>query len=248
MSSKKVWTKVNLRSKTSKDKKQDKEIKQLKKTVKTLKNSEEKKWYDYNHPSTAVSTSGVIQPLLALNIYDGTDANSKKLNEREGNKLTMLSYKLQGEVYINQNFASPDSNNKVRILMVQMTDDNINPPLLSDILEDPTGNNSLYAFYKIDGTRRFKRHFDKIFNLQNVEQTANTTAGMSATTSTERFRKSFKIKAKLPKTGLVVKYQQGSVSGNGPVSNGMYLIAYSDSGAISHPAIQYRTRMRFLDN
>jgi hypothetical protein len=232
----------------SKDKKQDKEIKQLKKEVKTLKKDDEKKWYDQNQSSLAVSTSGAILPLLGLPIYDGSDVNSNKQNEREGNKINMLSYKLHGEVYIDQNFASPDSNNKVRIIVVQMTDDNINPPLLSDILENPTGNNALYAFYKIDGTRRFTRKYDKIFNLQNVEQTASTTAGMSATTSTERFRKTFKIKVKLPKTGLVVKYQQGSVSGNGPVSNGMYLIAYSDSGVISHPAIQYRSRMRFLDN
>ena len=122
----------------------------------------------------------------------------------------MVSYKIQGQVYIDQNFASPDVNNKIRIMLVQMTDDNIVQPALTDILEDPTGDRAVYSFLKIKGQRRFKVHYDQLFDLQNVEQTASTTAGMSATTSTERFRKTFKISAKVPKTGLKVSYAQGS--------------------------------------
>ena len=119
---------------------------------------------------------------------------------------------------------------------------------LTDILEDPTGDRAIYSFLKIKGTRRFRVHYDRLFNLQNVEQTASTTAGMSATTSTEKYRKEFRVRAKVPKSGLKVSYQQGSVSGNGPVVNGLFLIAYSDSGVVSHPAMFYRSRMRFIDN
>lgn len=228
------------------DAKQNKEIRKLKIQVRKLAKGDEKKWYDIDAPSTAIPLSGSIQPLLALNLWDGTNTNRQ--NQREGNSLNMLSYTIKGQVYIDQNFASPDVNNKVRIMLVQMTDDNIVAPALTDILEDPTGDRAIYSFLKIKGQRRFKVHYDKLFNLQNVEQTASTTAGMSATTSTELYRREFRVRAKLPKAGQKVSYAQGSVSGNGPVVNGLFLIAYSDSGTLSHPAMFYRSRMRFIDN
>lgn len=232
--------------KKSTDAKQNAAIKKLKKEVKKLSKSEEKKWYDVDKPSTAIPLSGSIQPLLALDLWDGTNTNRQ--NQREGNALNLLSYKIKGQVYIDQDFTSPDSNNKVRIMLVQMTDDNITQPALTDVLEDPTGARAIYSFFKIKGQRRYKVHYDKTFNLQNVQQTASTTAGMSATTSTERFRKEFRINVKVPKSGMKISYSQGSVSGNGPVVNGLFLIAYSDSGTLSHPAMFYRSRMRFLDN
>lgn len=236
----------NVYTKKSKDAKQDKEIKKLKKEVDKLKKGDEKKWYDLDKPSTAIPLAGSVQPLLALDLWDGTNTNRQ--NQREGNSLNMISYKIHGQVYIDQGFASPDVNNKVRIMLVQMTDDNITAPALTDILEDPSGDRAIYSFYKINGQRRYTIHYDKLFNLQNVEQTAATTAGMSATTSTESFRKEFRINAKVPKSGLKVTYSQGSVSGNGPVVNGLFLLAYSDSSVVSHPAMFYRSRMRFLDN
>ena len=159
----------------------------------------------------------------------------------------MLSYRINGEVYIDQNFASPDYNNKVRIMLVQMTDDNINAPALTDLMEDTTSTNALYSFYKIKGQRRFKIHYDKTFNLQNPQQERGN-ADYRNTTATENFRKTFNISAKVPKSGLKISYSQGSISGNGPVVNGLFFVAYSDSGTISHPAIVYRARMRFLDN
>jgi len=125
-------------TKQSKDKVQDKQIRILKKQVKKLSKSEEKKWYDIDKSSTAIPLSGTIQPLLALNIWDGTNTNRQ--NQREGNSINLLSYKIKGQVYIDKDFASPDSNNKVRIMLVQMTDDNITQPALTDILEDPTGS------------------------------------------------------------------------------------------------------------
>jgi len=232
--------------KRSTDAKQNKEIKKLKTQVKKLSKADEKKWYDIDQSSTAVPLAGSVQPMLALNVWAGN--NEQRQHEREGNTLNVTSLNIKGQVYIDQNFASPDSNNKVRIMLVQMTDDNITAPALTDILEDPTGDRAIYSFLKIKGTRRFRVHYDKLFNLQNVQQTASTTAGMSATTSTEKYRREFRIRAKVPKSGLKVSYQQGSISGNGPVVNGLFLVAYSDSGTLSHPAMFYRSRMRFIDN
>ena len=234
--------------KKSVDSKQNKEIKKLKKEVKKLSKSEEKKWFDRDVPSTAVPLAGTIQPLLALNVWGGTD-NTARQNEREGQSINVLSYKIKGQVYIDQDFASPDSNNKVRIMLVQMTDDNIIQPALTDILEDPTGDRAIYSYLKIKGQRRYKVHYDKTFNLQNPGQYFANASGANATsTATERFRKEFRINVKIPKSGMKASYAQGSISGNGPVQNGLFLVAYSDSGVISHPAIFYRSRMRFLDN
>ena len=180
--------------------------------------------------------------MLGLNVWAGN--NEQRQHEREGNSITMLSLKFDGLVYIDQGFASPDYNNIVRVLLVQATDDNQTALTAADILETVDVN----SFLKIKGTRRYRVHADKRFYLQNVEQTAATTAGMSATTSTEPFRKRFVINAKIPKKGLKVSYSQGSISGNGPVTNGFYIVAVSDSGTISHPAMIYKSRMRFLDN
>ncbi len=232
------------------DARQNKEIKKLKTQVKKLSKADEKKWYDIDQSSTAIPLSGSVQPLLALDVWNSqaSNANEVRQNQREGNSVLITSHKIKGQVYIDQNFTSPDVNNKVRIMLVQMTDDNITAPALTDILEDPTGDRALYSFYKIKGQRRYKVHYDKLFDLQNVEQTASTTAGMSATTSTEKYRREFRVNLKCPKAGLKVSYAQGSISGNGPVVNGLFLIAYSDSAVLSHPAMFYRSRMRFLDN
>ena len=230
------------------DAKQNKEIRKLKTQVRKLSKGDEKKWFDIDKPSTAIPLAGTVQPLLNLNVWGGTD-NTAKQNERTGQSINVMSYKIKGQVYIDQYFASPDTNNKVRIMLVQMTDDNIIQPALTDILEDPTGDRAVYSFLKIKGQRRFKVHYDKLFNLQNPGQYFANASGANATsTATESYRKEFRIKAKLPKAGLKASYAQGSISGNGPVVNGLFLIAYSDSGVLSHPAMFYRSRMRFLDN
>lgn len=238
--------KVIRRYKRSVDKKQNKEINKLKKKVSKLAKTDEKKWYDTNQLSKAISTTPAVDPFLGLTVWNSaaSNANETRQNSRSGNSIVMTSLKLDGLVYIDQNFASPDVNNIVRLLLVQMTDDNQSAPAATDILE----TNDVNSFYKLKGTRRYKIHYDKRFYLQNVEQTAATTAGMSATTSTEPFRKRFIIKAKIPKKGLKVTYSQGSISGNGPVVNGFFLLSVSDSAAISHPAMIYRSRLRFLDN
>lgn len=240
-----VSSKPKAKARSKVDKRQDKDLTKLRSQVRKLLKADEKKWYDTNRPSTAISTTGLVQPLLGLTVWSGD--NTLRQNEREGNTINMLSYRINGEVYIDQNFASPDANNKVRIMLVQMTDDNINAPALTDLLEDTTSTNALYSFYKIKGQRRFKIHYDKTFNLQNVQQ-QHVNQPYYSSTVTENFRKTFNISAKVPKSGLKISYSQGSISGNGPVVNGLFFVAYSDSGTISHPAIVYRSRMRYLDN
>lgn len=233
--------------KRSVDKKQNKEINKLKKKVKTLEKTDEKKWYDTNQLSKAISTTPAVDPFLGLTVWNSAaaNANETKQNSRSGNSIVMTSLKLDGLVYIDQDFASPDSNNIVRLLLVQMTDDNQTAPAATDILE----TNDVNSFYKLKGTRRYKIHYDKRFYLQNPGQYfGNSSGANNVSTATEPWRKRFIIKAKIPKKGLKVTYSQGSISGNGPVVNGFFLLSVSDSGVISHPAMIYRSRLRFLDN
>lgn len=128
-------------------------------------------------------------------------------------------------------------------MLVQATDDNQTALAVTDVLETVDVN----SFLKIKGTRRYKVHADKRFYLQNPQQ-ERSNPDYRNTTATESFRKRFIINAKIPKKGLKVSYSQGSISGNGPVTNGFYIIAVSDSGVVSHPAMTYKSRMRFLDN
>ena len=157
----KVKRKLGRKIKLSTNKRQDKEIKKLKTQVKKLSKGDEKKWYDIDKPSTAIPLAGTVQPLLALDLWAGD--NTLRQHQREGNTINITSLNIKGQVYIDQNFASPDFNNKVRIMLVQMTDDNLALPALTDILEDPTGDRAIYSFLKIKGTRRFRVHYDRLF-------------------------------------------------------------------------------------
>lgn len=231
------------RSKKSVDKKQSQQIAQLKKQVAKLTNADEKKWYDFNQNSKPVTTAGFIQPLLGLDVWAGS--NEFRHKQREGNTLVITSLKMDGEAYIDKDFAAPDSNNIIRLILVQMLDDCHDAPVITDILDDATPTYN--SFYKIKGNRRYKIHYDKRFFLQNTNQTYSSSSAIMPTT-TEPFRKRFLINANIPKTGLKVEYRQGSISGNGPVKNGLYLVGISDSAIVSHPAIIYKSRMRFLDN
>jgi hypothetical protein len=221
---------------------QNKEIKKLKKDVKKLKEADEKKWLDRIQNSKAISTTSALDPMLDLTVWGGTD-NDARQNQREGNTLLLTSLKFDGLVYIDKGFANPDANNIVRLILVQMTDDNSAAPNGSDILE----TDDVRSFYKLKGNRRYKIHYDKRFYLQCTNQTYSSSSAIMPT-NVEPWRKRFIIKAKIPKKGLKVTYKQGTISGNGPVVNGFYLLSVSDSGAISHPAMEYHSRMRFLDN
>jgi len=221
---------------------QNKKIKKLQKEVKKLKDSDEKKWVDTIQNSKAISTTTALDPMLDLTVWGGTD-NEARQNQREGNTLLLTSLKFDGLVYIDKGFANPDANNIVRLILVQMTDDNSAAPNGTDILE----TDDVRSFYKLKGNRRYKIHYDKRFYLQCTNQTYSSSSAIMPT-NVEPWRKRFIIKAKIPKKGLKVTYKQGTISGNGPVVNGFYLLSVSDSGAISHPAMEYHSRLRFLDN
>jgi len=84
--------KVIRRYKRSVDKKQNKEINKLKKKVKKLANNTEKKWYDTNQNSKAISTTTAVDPFLGLTVWNSAASNANEIrsNSRAGNSIMIL--------------------------------------------------------------------------------------------------------------------------------------------------------------
>ena len=244
--------------KRSVDRKQSRDIKKLKDKVSRLVKTDEKKFVDLNvdaNNPTAIDSTGLAHPLLRIPVWDtnntnltAAEINTARLSAREGKSVTLTSIKIEGIVQVPWGLTS-DSNNVVRIMLVEMTDDIQTLPQIRDILGYSTSTSTGHDFlsgYRLSGPRHFRVHYDKKYLLQNYKQSNSTE------TATERFRRRFVIKAKLPKKGLKVDYQydyDGSLGSNPvPMSHSFFLMAFSDSTTAAHPEMYWRCRIRYLDN
>ncbi|AXH74222.1 MAG: putative viral capsid protein [Circoviridae sp.] len=235
---------VRKRRKRTVDASQNKKIKSLEKKVKLLGNLDEEKWVDAA-VSTNVTTTGTVTPLLNFPTWAGS--NVTRPYSREGNSLVLTELKMQGMVQIpgSNTVASNDASNRVRIVIIK-TMENGATPAYTDIFE----NSDIDSYYKIKGKFRYKQMFDRTYNLTNLFQASAALINLSAVgNSSERWRIPFKVnlKKKLGKSGTKCTYSALGGSGANPVNNGLFLLTLSDSGAISHPFVKYRSRIRFLD-
>jgi len=239
-------------TKRSTDRKQNKKIAKLSKQVKTLIKADEKKLYDDYLASSSLAVSGHVQPMLDIPFWvtNVANSNNKKLFAREGDTINVTSMVIKGMVQIDSSSATlADLSNIVRIVVVRMTDDNPAAPTMSDIFKiggavaDYTN-----SFYSVGGTRRYQKLYDKKFLLENPTQSCTSSAGYFACMS-EPWRKRFVINVPLPKSGLKVEYQANAITGANPVTNGIYMLACSDSGnaSVVHPKWRFDSRTRFLD-
>jgi len=239
--------------KRSVDRKQNKKIAKLSKQVKTLIKADEKKVYDDYLSSSGITSSGHVQPMLNIPFWvtNVANSNNKRLYFREGDSINVTSMVIKGMVQIDSSSATlADLNNIVRIVVVRMTDDNPAAPTMSDIFDGTAPNGDYYnAFFKVGGSRRYQKLYDKRMHLENPTQSCTASAGYFACMS-ENWRKRFVINVPLPKSGLKVDYSAQAITGANPVTNGIYLLAVSDSTAASvvHPKWRFDSRTRFLDN
>lgn len=229
--------------KRSVDRKQNKEIKKLKSSVAKLVSVKERKFYDFQVDSAVGATvSGINVNLTGIPAYQpSVTAHSMIQQRRERNSCLMTSMTIKGLVSIPYGQGiTRDYENMVRILLVRSNDDNGNPITYDQVLQDP--GDLATSFYAIDnsGGRKYDVMYDRTFFLQNNHQRDEDS------TPVEPWRKKFTIRAKIPKRGLKLEWPNSNISGN-PVKNGMYLIALSDSAAISHPRVQLYGRIRFID-
>jgi len=236
-------------TKRSTDRKQNKKIAKLSKQVKTLIKADEKKLYNDFLAQSGITSSGHVQAMLDIPYWQTNVANSndKKQFFREGDSINVSSMMIKGVCKIDSNSSTlADLNNIVRIIVVRMTDDNPAAPTMVDILDDSV--DYIDSFYQVGGTRRYQKLFDKRYSLQNPTQSCTSSAGYFAC-QVEPWRRQFNITVPIPKSGLKVDYKSGALTGANPVTNGIYMLAVSDSTAASvvHPQWYFNSRTRFLD-
>lgn len=231
--------------KSRKDRKQDKKISKLEKSVKKLVQQDEKKWVDAS-TNVNITTTGAVTPLLNLPTWAGS--NLTRPYSREGNSILLTDVRMRGMVQIpgSNTVASNDANNRVRISIIK-TFENGATPAYTDIFE----NTDIDSFYKIKGKIRYEVMFDKTYNLTNLYQASAALINLAGVgNSSERYRIPFSVnlKKKLTKAGTKCTYSALGGSGANPVDNGLFILMLSDSSAVSHPYVKYRSRIRFLDN
>ena len=195
---------------------------------------------------------GAVQPQLPQNL-------------RVGDKITVKSYRLRGQIKCALGTAIGDSNNQVRLMAVLIPDwGSISAAataatLLKNVLQayggsysvaapmyspyknrtdqDPTGNQSVMIKYRV--------LYDRKFNLVNTISAFTGGNGSGGAAAKECWRHDFDINLKFKK-GLVCHYQQ---TGNliDPDLNNIVILAVSDSVVAAHPTIQIVSRMKYID-
>lgn len=224
------------------DRQQNKKIKSLNTQVKRLAKADEKKYLDAGI-SQSVSTTVQKYPLNSMAVFAGD--NNLRHTQRQGQSIVMTSLRIRGLVQILPDALSPDLNNRVRMMVVH-TPDSSTPVNLSDILQKPT---EIDSHYRIKPPEAYKILYDKTFNLQNIIPSA-ISGGTRNATATEKFRIPFKInlgKKAFGKSGTKSTWIVGA-GAVAPSRGALTLMSFSDSGTVSHPAVEAQSRLRFLDN
>lgn len=223
------------------DAKQNQEIADLKKDVKSLMETNELKYLD-RYEDHNVSTGVSIIPLNNPTLWAGS--NTTRHQQREGASFLTTSYRLRGLVYIDPNAASPDLNNRVR-MMVVLTKDSTTPASLGEVLQ----TQGFETYHKIKPPHDYKVLYDRVFNLQGIIP-SDISGGTRNATATEKFRIPFDIKLgkkHFGKVGCKAQWEEndGAIA---PRQGALTLIMFSDSTVISHPVVQGASRLRFMDN
>jgi hypothetical protein len=188
---------------------------------------------------------------------DGAAANFQTGKVRLGDKVTLKSLRIRGEVRAaTSTSTAAEQTNIVRLILVRFPDDIIsltNAEIVSAVLQQyptVTGTSistltSMYSQYKNvleQGHNELPLHryevlYDKIQRLSNPSPNKNRLGS-------ETFRAGFDIK-KMFKKGLVCQYGKYNVAA--PTLNNMALICLSDSNISPHPDISFTSRFKYMD-
>lgn len=184
----------------------------------------EKHYYDYDGGTVnlPVSYSSSIYKLTAV-----TAGSSD--STRSGDRLTIKSLQIRGTL------AVADTHNVMRVIIFQyLGDDGVAVPTSGQILEAPWFNtiNHVNAPYAKDYVGyKVIVLWDSTYVLNQDNQAKQFQIMLTAG--------NFKRKAK-----PFIQYQAASSNGVGNI----YMMAVSDSGAVTHPTITWVSRLRFIDN
>lgn len=186
----------------------------------------EHRWSDDITYSFNIPAAGGTVEALGLELIS-TTAGPGLNNDRLGNKLTLKSIYIKGQLLV------ADPRNFVRVLLVQTISlDQI--VVASDILQpDPsTTNPTLYSPYRKESRIKYKVLHDKFYKLQ-------TQAAGSIYPSVLNIDMS----AKWVK-GLTITYN--SPLAGVPIYSNVYIVAISDSVATAHPSFRGSKRLTWI--
>lgn len=255
-------------------------IKKLEEEMEPLLKTFEQRFVD-NDPSLqgdqAVSTGGLMlqfgkmAPTTNANDYvypPGSAQDFIPQNLRIGDKITVKSYKIRGQVKCALGTAAGDSNNQVRLMAVLFPDWGSITGLataaflLQTVLQSTTAgsastpaSSAIYSPYKarVDqnpqgnqiGMTKYRVLYDRKFNLVNTISAFTGGTGSGGSSSKESWRHDFEINLKFKK-GLVCQYDGGTAVLD-PAINNIVLLAVSDSSVATHPTISFVSRMKYID-
>lgn len=193
---------------------------------------------------------------LCDTVQSGTAVNVG--NIRLGDKITLLSLDIKGEIRAPPVSSATDVINKVRLLLVRFKEDDNQTPaeLMSSVLQHYLSNAgtpvsfeaTMYSPYKnvIDNYNtqdlvRYEVLYDKLFYLQQLSSGSVPVSGQNNQNS---YLHKFRIKKRWKK-GLVCQYNKQLDTR--PALNSIILMAVSDSVVPSHPTIAYASRFKYMD-
>lgn len=241
-----------------------KRIAKLEKQIVPITKTFEQRQYDYQAPA-APTYDGMPLSYSSPQVFrmsdfcptlqDGTTASAQNGTVRLGDKITLRSLNMRGEIRAcNSAGVAAERTNIVRLILVRFPDSVValtNAEIVSAVLQQyptntggPTNSvTACYSSYKnvIDQwnslpIQKYEKLYDKIFRLTNPQ--APLASG------DEAWRRGFSIK-KFWKEGLINQY--GKPLGDQPDLNQVVLIALSDSTVAPHPDITLVSRAKYMD-
>lgn len=230
-------------SKNSTNKKQNKQIKKNKEDLKKVLKSIETKYHD-SKISQALSTAATMTPLLNVPVVTG--ANDLSAIARSGNSINVLSWSFNGLIQMQNSAITPnDATNRVRIIVVHSPDSST--PTAENIMAELAYD--INSHYRIKPEFNYNILYNKVFNMSNAIQVQGTNFNTFPNFGSSQIPIKIRLKKKeFSKSGTKASWTQiGATSAVAPQRGALTMLAYSDSGAPTHPTIIGRARLRFDD-
>ncbi len=241
-----------------------KRIKKLEKQIEPIIKTFEQRQFDYVAAAAPTYTGTPLQygtpvVLRASDLYptlqDGTTASAQNGTVRLGDKITLRSLRIQGEVRAcDSATAAAERTNIVRMILVKFKESVValtNAEICSAVLQQYptvtggtlTSVDSMYSSYKnvIDTQNSLPMMNYQVLRDQTYKLTNPQKAGASGA---EQWRRSFRFE-KFWKRGLVQQYSKPL--SDQPDINQVVLICLSDSTVAPHPDMSLISRAKYMD-
>lgn len=187
---------------------------------KVLAQQQEHKLHVVSGSFDSIPTGGIIGHLSTVGQGD-TDGT------RDGDQLSVTKFEIRGMV------KTADATNNVRIIVFRWNGDST--PSTTDIVQNFQGTGTDLDFLRPinhDHKKNIKILYDRWFRLSTSE------AFMSDIPfRVVRYGKRLGAKK--------ITYENGTTT---PLKGGIWMMAFSDSGAISHPGVSYEGMVHFTDS